>query len=69
MKVEGVIGVTARLLSEIGRPVDVPVAVDIEVSGQVDASGLEEVRRHAECSLRNWLEASDALMKGCYELR
>jgi S-adenosylmethionine synthetase len=68
LEVDGVTGVTARLPPEIGRPVDEPVAVEIDVSGDADPAAIDKVRRRAADAFENWREVSEGLMEGRYEL-
>lgn len=65
---EPVTSASVRLLSQIGRPIDNPVAVELELSGEID----DEVRRLAtdivHAALLDWRTASRSLIAGRYPL-
>lgn len=66
-----------RLLSRIGRPVDRPVTVDVELRTDEASSGSSgtdpilkerEVRSIVEAALADWCGTSRRLIEGRYEL-
>jgi len=67
---EGVEGATVRMLSRIGRRVDRPVAVEVEVAGDVDLSGSasDAVRARVAGAVAGWRDATRRLVAGGYEL-
>ena len=68
LALDGVEGVTVRLLSRIGRPVDRPVAAQVEVAGVPDPETLHEARRRLVAAVADWRGASQRLVEGRYEL-
>ena len=68
LALDGVESVTVRLLSRIGRPVDRPVAAQVEVAGEPDPVTLHEVRRRLAAAVADWRGASQRLVEGRYEL-
>src|SRR6056297_3192300 len=68
LALHGVEGVTVRLLSRIGSPVDRPVAAQVEVAGEPDAEALHEARRRLAAAVADWRGASQRLVEGRYEL-
>lgn len=68
LALDGVDGVTVRLLSRIGRPVDRPVAAQVEVAGEPDPETLREARRRLAAAVADWRGASQRLVEGRYEL-
>lgn len=68
LALDGVEGVTVRLLSRIGRPVDRPVAAQVEVSGEPAPETLDEARCRLAAAVADWRGASQRLVEGRYEL-
>jgi S-adenosylmethionine synthetase len=68
LALHGVEGVTVRLLSRIGRPVDRPVAAQVEVAGEPDPETLDEARHRLAAAVADWRGASQRLIEGRYEL-
>jgi S-adenosylmethionine synthetase len=69
-EIDGVQGATVRMLSRIGRPVDQPVAVEVEAAGDVDLEGQagDAIRARVATAVQGWSGAARRLVDGCYEL-
>jgi S-adenosylmethionine synthetase len=67
LAVDGVEGVTVRLLSRISRPVDRPVAAQV-MAGEPEPDTLDEARLRLAAAVADWRGASQRLIEGRYEL-